>query len=146
VPQAINEVTDTVTGETISERIEWTRESLSAHLAEFRYQLEIAGVIVSGVNVSTERGNERITWQYLMLQGMQNAGFTIRLKLNGEFITLNAQQCVACAAAGASYISACFAAEDVFLQQILSVSSVEEFDQIVEQIADLSNWPSRIIS
>ncbi len=144
MPRFTNESTNAVTGETTVERIEWDRDSLAALLAEVRYDHEVAGITVGGIPISTERGNERTTWQQLMLRSTADTGFSIRKKLSCGFVMLNASQCLSCGMHGANYIAACFAVEDVMLQQIAMAETAAELDAIEEQIRNPDTWPNRV--
>lgn len=143
MPMAKHEATNAATGETVVHVIPWTSAALKEWLASVRYEKEVAGVTVAGLPVSTERGNERTTWQQLLSSARADAGFTFRKKMAGQFHTLTASQIILCAGVGLRYITDCFAREDSFHAAIDAATTPEQLDAIEVQVLSPSSWPSR---
>lgn len=144
MPQHIHEQTNAVTHETTQDVVLWTKQSLAEFLAAARFDREVTTLTVDGFPVSTERGNERNTWMQLMSRAAADSGFTFRKKMAGQFFTLTAAQIIRCGSVGVAYIAACFAVEDLLLQQIEAADTPEELDAIAETIAAESSWPSKV--
>lgn len=138
MPQSTS--THAVTGQITS--TPWTRAALLAWLADQRYEREVSGITVGGLFVSTERGNERVTWQQLMSRAAANAAFAIRKKMSGTFHALDATQILRCGSLGATYIAACFAVEDT-LQQQIAAADESQLEAIATAISADATWPTR---
>lgn len=116
----------------------WTQETLSAAIAAMRYEREVSGITVSGIPISTERGDHRIVMAQLRAEARANAEYTVSLKTSTGFITLDSETILAVTGAMLSYINACFVREAVLLSQIASGVALDTV-----AAAAGTGWPSQ---
>lgn len=116
----------------------WTRDTLAAALAEYRYQKEIAGIIVSGIPISTERGDHRTVMHTIRTEARANAAFVAPLKTSAGFVSLDAQVILSVTDAMLWYINACFVRES---QLLTAMAATEDLDAIAAQME--TGWPTQ---
>lgn len=116
----------------------WTQETLTAAIAAMRYEREISGITVSGIPISTERGDHRIVMAQLRAEARANAGYSVNLKTATGFVTLDASTILTVTGAMLSYINACFVREAVLLSQIASGVDLDTVAAAAE-----TGWPSQ---
>lgn len=126
-------------GSVTVETIPWTIENFSQHLAALRYEKEVSGITVTGVPISTERGEHRMVMSQLLLTAKGDSEFSIRLKTINGFVTLTASQIISACQAMLHYIASCFAVEDTAIQAVNAHSTDEQFELVLSTL----EWPSR---
>lgn len=131
---------DTYSGGLVSSSvvIEWTRDSLAAEIAAYRYQQEIAGINVGGIPISTERGDHRTVMHTIRTEARANSAFTAGLKTSAGFVPMNASMIMAVTDAMLWYINACFVRESALLT---AMDSTDDLDSIADDM--LTGWPTR---
>lgn len=102
-----------------------------AALAHWRYAVEVAGVVVNGAMVRTDRESQaQLTGAMLSVQ--TGALQTIDWKDgNGVFVTLTAQELTGVAYAVAQHVQGCFSQERTITAQIDACTTVEEVNAVV---------------
>lgn len=116
----------------------WTRETLAAALAEYRYQKEIAGITVGGIPISTERGDHRTVMHTIRTEARANAGFVTPLKTAAGFVSLDANAILSVTNAMLWYINACFVRES---QLLTAMAATEDLESIAAQME--TGWPTQ---
>lgn len=140
MPQHVNEYTDARTGTVTRTEVPWTVDSAKERIKELRYAREIAGVIVGGVPISTERGDHRNTMLSLSLAGVQNPDMQVPFKLaDGSFTVLSGAFAVVAWQCGTSYVAQCFAVESEAAAAIEAAASDSEIDAILAGL----KWPEQ---
>jgi hypothetical protein len=117
----------------------WTTNSLKAAIAEYRYRQETAGITVSGIPISTERGDHRIVMAQIRAEARANAGFSVDLKTADGFVSLDAVQVLSVTDAMLWYVTACFAREAALLNALDTGTSIAEVAASME-----TGWPERV--
>lgn len=119
----------------------WTVEAAKEKLKTMRLEAETAGVIVDGIQISTERGDHRTTMLSLALAGSQNPALQVPFKLaDGSFTVMSGAFAASAWAFGQSYVAQCFGVE----AQAAAAIDAAETDEEIEAILSGLQWPSRI--
>jgi len=102
-----------------------------AQLADWRYALEVGGVTIEGITVSTSRQSQaQLTSTYNNLK----EGFISSVEwkqIGGSFVTLNLTQMEKVVAAVALHIQTSFSTEKIYSEQIKACTTIEEVDAII---------------
>jgi hypothetical protein len=104
-------------------------DQLTAYTASVRYDHEIAGTIVGGIQVRTDRESQgMINGAYNM--AARDASFSTQWKTTtGAFMTLDAATIIAVAQAVGAHVAACFAKEAATVAAI-SAGSITTLAQV----------------
>lgn len=144
MPAAVNTSINAVTGKITETVIPWTKPMLRAMLAEFRYGRETAGISIEGQAISTER-EEMPVWQGMLFDVVMNPGVRDAYEYkprNGDNVSLTVAQVKRAYECFAWYVSACFAYERMFAEELQAATdSPEVFDAFAVQMLDQANWP-----
>jgi hypothetical protein len=116
----------------------WTRETLAAALAEYRYEKEIAGITCGGIPISTERGDQRTVMHTIRTEARSNPEFVAPLKAAAGFVSLNAAAIMNVTDAMLWYINACFVRES---QLLTAMAATDDLDAIAADME--TGWPTR---
>jgi hypothetical protein len=116
----------------------WTRETLAAALAEYRYEKEIAGITCGGIPISTERGDHRTVMHTIRTEARSDPGFVAPLKTAAGFVSLNAEAIMNVTDAMLWYINACFVRESELLT---AMATTDDLDSIAAEM--VNGWPTR---
>lgn len=117
------------------------KASKLAALAEKRWQVETAGIVVAGAAIKTDRESSAIlTSAYILAKDYP--GYTVSnwKVAKGAFITLDAPTIIALATAVRLHVQACFDREAALTASILAAADVPALDAI-----DIdAGWPPNI--
>lgn len=101
-----------------------------AQLADWRYALEVGGVAIEGITVSTSRQSQaQLTSTYNNLK----EGFISSVEwkqIGGSFVTLNLTQMEKVVAAVALHIQTSFSTEKIYSEQIKACTTIADVDAI----------------
>jgi len=103
------------------------RKPTAAHLSALRDRHLYAGITVSGVAI----GTDDLTQQRIMaarILAKEDATYTVRWKLPGGFVTLDAPTIIAIADAIRAHVQACFEAEATVLIDLADYATLEELE------------------
>lgn len=112
------------------------RSAKLAALAAYRYDREVAGTLVSGVEVRTDRESQALLTG-AAVAAMLNSEYEVAWKAAGGWVTLDAASIIALASAVRAHVQSCFDRERVLSQKIEAVLTAEE----LEAIDITSGWP-----
>ena len=102
-----------------------------AQLADWRYTLEIGGVSIEGITVSTSRQSQaQLTSTYNNLKDGLISSVEWK-QIGGSFVTLNLTQMEKVVAAVALHIQTSFSTEKIYSEQIKACTTIEEVDAII---------------
>ncbi len=133
------EVQEGITGEIVNSvpppvTLDDVKKSKLLELANRRYAAEVAGVVVSGSLIRTDRESQAtLTSAYVTLQ----AGFkeTIDWKTSsGDWIALTLQEVTYIASIVTDHVQSCFTTERALSDQVLLATTIEEVNSI--------SWPN----
>lgn len=103
-----------------------------AEAAEWRYNLEVAGVTMpgGGARIATDRESQAKV--AAALQSLQSGFITsVNWKtVTGEFVTLGLEEISVIARTVARYVKACFDAEQIVIAQIEQCQTMRELEQV----------------
>lgn len=101
-----------------------------AQLADWRYTLEVGGVTIEGITVSTSRQSQaQLTSTYNNLKDGLISSVEWK-QIGGSFVTLNLTQMEKVVAAVALHIQTSFSTEKIYSEQIKACTSIAEVDAI----------------
>jgi hypothetical protein len=101
-----------------------------AQLADWRYKLEVGGVTVEGIMVSTSRQSQaQLTSIYNNLKDGLISSVEWK-QIGGSFVTLDTAQMAKVVAAVALHVQASFSAEKTYSEQIKACTTIAEVDAI----------------
>jgi hypothetical protein len=98
------------------------RKIVTDHLTIYRYAKETGGLNVNGVAIQTDR-ESRASLIAARILAKENAGYTVKWKTEGGFVTLNAAQAIAIADAVGAHVQKCYAAEALVQPQLEGIAS-----------------------
>jgi hypothetical protein len=102
-----------------------------AKLADWRYALEVSGVTVEGVMVSTSRQSQaQLTSTYNNLKDGLISSVEWK-QIDGSFATLNLTQMKKIVAAVALHVQTSFSTEKIYSEQIKACTTIQEVDAII---------------
>lgn len=101
-------------------------------LSGYRYQKEIGGITVNGVQIQTDRESRAIlTGAYV--RAKEDNAYIVRWKTPAGFVTLNAAQIIAISDAVADHVQKCYAAEADVYSDILTMTSKQDVETAFDQ-------------
>lgn len=143
MPQGWDEDIDAVTGETVRTPVPWTKDTAKDHLANLRYQHEVAGITVNGVLCATERGDHRHVMLSLYVFAQVQPEFPVTIKMPGDgWVPVTAAHAAQMYLCGQQYVAQCFAVEKAAVDAIEAAATDAEIDAV---FADLV-WPSQVFT
>ncbi len=114
------------------EEAAWLQNKIQTRLPAYRYEKEIGGISLNGINIQTDRESRSIlTGAYI--RAKEDNTYTVRWKTADGFVTLNAGQIIAISDAVAAHVQKCYAAEADVAADILSFTSVAEVEAAFDQ-------------
>jgi hypothetical protein len=123
--------------EPIGPTLDELRRAKLLALADYRWQREVAGVMIGGAPIATDRESQaKLTSAYVL--AVANPTFSLRWKVAlGQFVTLDAATIVIIGDAVGAYVRACFDREDVLTTEILTAVDAEALAEIDIE----ADWP-----
>ena len=94
-------------------------------IAERRWQVEVAGVTVGGIQIETD-DRSKLLINGAALRADRSADYVLRWKTSQGFVDLSAAQVLAVAAAVSAHVQLCFDREDVLLGAVADGSITAE--------------------
>ena len=113
--------------------LERTKTAKLVELAAARYAAEVAGVVVNGMRVRTDRESQAMITG-AALAAVQDANYTCKWKTESGFVTLTAAQIIAVATSVRAHVQAQFDREAELIVQLNAAITVEAVEAI--------KWPS----
>lgn len=105
------------------------KENKYAEIAAARYNAEIAGVIVNGVSIKTDRESQGLITG-AALKALQDNTYTCKWKGIDGFVELTAPQIIAVADAVRQHVQSCFDHEAELLPLIEAATTEAELEAI----------------
>lgn len=128
---AVSEGATGTIGAAVVQTLEFAKADKLAQIAQWRYGREIAGVVIDGALISTDRESQaKLSAAYSSLKdGLLS---TINWKTqSGSFVVLDAQSIGAVAGAVAQHVQSCFDAEMALVAQVNTAASIEAVNAVV---------------
>ena len=113
--------------------LERAKAAKLVELAAARYAAEVAGVVVNGMRVRTDRESQAMITG-AALAAVQDANYTCKWKTESGFVTLTATQIIAVATSVRAHVQAQFDREAELIVQVNAAITVEAVEAI--------QWPS----
>jgi len=105
------------------------KENKYAEIAAARYNAEIAGVVVNGISIKTDRESQGLITG-AALKALQDNTYTCKWKGINGFVELTAPQIIAIADAVRAHVQSCFDHEAELLPLIESAETEAELEAI----------------
>jgi len=86
----------------------------SAAIAARRYQAEVGGIVINGMNIPSDRDTQ-MKMMAARIRAKEDANYSVQWKTPGGFVALSAAQVIAIADALADHVQACFDREAALL-------------------------------
>lgn len=114
---------------TDQDRLDYFKEKKKKEIASDRYNEEISGVNVNGIEIDTERDSQALITG-AALAAFQDNTYTLKWKAKGGFIVLNASEVIQIANFVREHVQKCFNREAECIELINNANSIEELDSI----------------
>ena len=114
---------------TAEDKFQQAKEAKKAEIAQARYNAEIAGVVVNGISIKTDRESQGLITG-AALKAMQDNTYTCRWKGIDGFVELTAPQIIAIADAVRAHVQSCFDHEAELQPLIESAGTEAELEAI----------------
>ena len=114
---------------TYQDRLDYFKEKKKKEIASDRYDEEISGVNVNGIEIDTERDSQALITG-AALAAFQDSTYTLKWKAKGGFIVLNANEVIQIANFVREHVQKCFNREAECISLIDNCASIEELDNI----------------
>ena len=114
-----------------SQTLESVKADKLAQIAQWRYGREIAGVVIDGALISTDRESQaKLSAAYSSLKDGLLSSINWKTQ-SGSFVVLDAQSIGAVAGAVAQHVQSCFDAEMALVAQVNTAASIEAVNAVV---------------
>lgn len=109
--------------------IDEAKEFLKNQAAQKRYEKEVSGFELNGINVDTDRNSQaKLTAAYV--KAVNDNTVTINWKTNNGFVTLDASTIIAIGDALFDFVQGCFTEEKELIEQIDAATTADDLIQI----------------
>lgn len=123
------ELEDTIDSKGRIDTVGHLRAQKRRDVANMRYQREIGGVELRGMNIATDRESQALITG-AALQATVDEDYTCQWKTQGGFVSLSAQQIIGIAQAVRAHVQACFDREAELLVEIGKAKTKEAVEAI----------------
>ena len=114
---------------TDQDRLEYFKEKKKKEIASDRYDEEISGVNVNGIEIDTERDSQALITG-AALAALQDESYILKWKAENGFIELNATQVVSIANAVRAHVQGCFNREAECIALIDACTNMDDLNSI----------------
>ena len=118
-------------GAAVVQTLESAKANKLAQIAQWRYEREVAGVVLDGALISTDRESQaKLSAAYSSLKDGLLSSINWKTQ-SGSFVVLDAQSIGAVAGAVAQHVQSCFDAEMALVAQVNTAASIEAVNAVV---------------